>query len=141
MKKIFFLTGSGLMLLFSSCKKEAFSNGKSTNVKPDITATVALNDCWQKSIGNDKIKLCLEALNDSRCPVDAVCIWQGVATAKFTASINGTTHHLMLSTGRVLAFITDTTIQQYKFSLLDVLPHPQIPTSGESMASIGITRH
>lgn len=140
MKKKFLVACSGLILLFSSCKRESFSNGRATDKKPDVTAMVALNDCFQKTIGNDNIIICLDSLNDSRCPIDAVCVWQGVATAKFTTSINGTPYHFTLGTSHVFNFNTDTTIQHYKFSLLDVLPHPQLSTSAESIASIGITR-
>ena len=106
-----------LVLLLPACKKEAASLGN---------VTVELEQCTRINEGQDKLQLCFDAIvQDSRCPINANCVWQGVAVVRFTLLLNGQEHQLELATNNELPGTrTDTTIQSYTFLLRNVQPYP-----------------
>jgi hypothetical protein len=58
-----------------------------------------LHESAEGRIGGDRVKLGFDAVvSDSRCPANAMCVWQGAATAAFSFSKNGDTHRFNLST-------------------------------------------
>ena len=57
----------------------------------------------------------IEQVEDSRCAIGVVCIWQGEARVKFTASKDGVTEQLELVEREIDAvFNIETAIQQVK---------------------------
>ncbi len=108
-----------LCLCFLACRKSATTSNNSNPV------TVKLSECAavQRPLGN--LKICLDSLNDSRCPLNANCIWEGCATAKLTVSINNKMYSFHLSTTKRAGFPpTDTTIANHHFQINKVLPFP-----------------
>lgn len=101
-----------------SCRKVETSLDQ--NFKIDI------EECKIRTFGNEKVRLCFDELvQDSRCPANAICIWQGVAQARFSFTVNNFTYQFVLSTNKVLpGTITDTTINNYNISLKDIQPYP-----------------
>lgn len=87
---------------------------------------VGLKSCAQKMVGGENISICLDSvLQDSRCPKNAVCIWEGMVIVKFSMTLNNQAHSFILSSNkRVSNYATDTTIQNYKISFLNLLPYP-----------------
>ena len=80
-------------------------------------------------------------LEDSRCPVNVVCIWEGNAEIGFTIVTEENKASFTLNThgGR---FLRDTTLLGYKISLLDVMPQPHtdsIFTQNDYSATIVIS--
>lgn len=130
----------GLCLLFSACKKTVLTNGKAAGAKSDETTQIELNDCRQKTYGSEIINLCLKAVQDSRCPSNVVCVWQGLAKANFTLTINGQPHDFVLATSNVLHNNTGVTIENYKIALLNVLPYPNETTPAKRIAEVRITK-
>ena len=64
-------------------------------------------------------------MSDSRCPANAVCIWQGAGTATFSFTKNGDTHIFNLSTITMKPNYTkDTVIAGYKIEFIDLSPYP-----------------
>src|SRR5688572_13828978 len=92
------------LIVFVSCKKE-------TTASVD-TQTVALNNCSEEPAENLSYRLCFDSLlEDSRCPVNAVCVWQGAAKAKFRFKVNNQEHLVRLSTISMAPhYSTDTTV-------------------------------
>src|SRR6188768_4597251 len=98
-----------------------------------ITLTAFVNSCSKSgnkfkngNIAGDDLKLCFDAVvSDSRCPANAVCIWQGAATASFSFTKNGKTHRFNLSTINMQPNYTkDTVIAEYKIEFINLFPYP-----------------
>jgi hypothetical protein len=98
--------------------------------KKDIPASqevhLRLNDCRYLTECNETIRLCFDTvLQDSRCPINANCVWQGVAVARFTLHLNDGSHTLELATNEVLPNTTrDTTIKGYTITFKNLSPYP-----------------
>jgi tRNA nucleotidyltransferase/poly(A) polymerase len=117
MENKFIKLGILLALALPACKKELASPER---------LTVKLEECVQRKSGNEALQLCFNTLvQDSRCPINASCVWEGVAIARFTLLLNGQEHQLELATNNVLPGTrTDTTIQQYHIAVKNVHPYP-----------------
>ena len=113
---LFFVT---LTAFVNSCSKEG------DNLR-EGTIELNLSDCENGNIAGDNLKLCFNAVvNDSRCPANAVCIWEGAATASFSFTKNGDTHHFNLSTITWKPEYTkDTIIAGYKIEFINLSPYP-----------------
>lgn len=94
---------------------------------------------------NDKNKFTIlftKVENDSRCPIGAACIWQGVATIKLTLKKENTEYLFTLHTQSLPQYNTDTTVGGYKIKLIQLDPYPvaQQPTTNEYKAKLIITQ-
>jgi hypothetical protein len=97
MKRLFMLSISFLALI--SCNKEEVKMG---NVYSE-----------------DGLKVTFQDFNDSRCPQDAVCVWQGEAEAYVKAEHDGeTSDFFWLDLG-----VKDT-VFNYEVTLTEMLPYP-----------------
>lgn len=85
-----------------------------------------LHESAEGRIGGDRVKLGFDAVvSDSRCPANAMCVWQGAATAAFSFSKNGDTHRFNLSTLTMKPQYTkDTVLAGYKIEFINLLPYP-----------------
>ena len=61
-------------------------------------------------------------MNDSRCPVNADCVWEGSVEVTFDLELNSTHHQFSLKTSPPV--LQDTEIQGVRFALIDVSPYP-----------------
>jgi hypothetical protein len=113
-----------------SCEKALESN------QPLI---IPINTCLDKKANKESIEFCFDQLlEDSRCPINAVCVWQGVAKAKFSLKINGETKTFELSTLNMPPYYrTDTTLNGYKIKLTNISP-PAGETGSKTMAELEI---
>ena len=67
-------------------------------------------------------EICLKLINDSRCPSDGVCIWEGDAVAEFLFKFNGESKSFSLHTNN--EFKQDTFFNGLRIRLMDVIPYP-----------------
>ena len=75
-----------LLLLMSNCKTQT-SQAEATD-PTNNTVTIGLEK--QVKIPNSKVSIQFkDILEDSRCPVDVTCVWEGVATVDIEA-VSGT---------------------------------------------------
>lgn len=90
------------------------------------TIELKLYESAEGTIKGDRVKLGFEAVvSDSRCPANAMCIWQGAATATFSFTKNGDSHRFNLSTITMEPDYTkDTVIAGYKIEFTNLLPYP-----------------
>ena len=102
------------------------------------SVTVPIGQCITKKYkGDTTITYCLDSINDSRCPDNAVCIWQGYAAAKMNLTINQVTHKVILNTPiSYPPFTNDTTIAGFRFKLVDVTPYPTLPQTNTNKSAI-----
>ncbi len=67
---------------------------------------------------------------DSRCPENVVCIWQGLAEVEVFISVNATEETFLLSTYPTFRNIpSEVTFGNYKISLKEVIPYPNTTKS------------
>ena len=114
------------VLLFITLTAFVNSCSKSGNKFREGTIELKFSDCEKGNIAGDDLKLCFDAVvSDSRCPANAVCIWQGAATATFSFTKNKDTHHFNLSTITMKPnFTKDTVIAGYKIEFINLSPYP-----------------
>lgn len=114
------------IFLFTTLTAFVNSCSKSGDKFSEGTIKLKLSNCENGSISGDDLKLCFEAVvNDSRCPANAVCIWQGAATATFSFTKNGDSHRFDLSTITMKPNYTkDTVIAGYKIEFINLSPYP-----------------
>src|SRR6187549_540613 len=114
------------ILLFITLTAFVNSCSKSGNKFREGTIELKLSDCANGIIAGDDMKLCFDkVVSDSRCPANAVCIWQGAATATFSFTKNKNIHHFNLSTITMKPNYTkDTVIAGYKIEFINLSPYP-----------------
>jgi hypothetical protein len=87
---------------------------------------VYLSQCISQTYSGERVELCFNAVNDSRCPANAACISEGAAIASFLFRKNGTSHSLVLSTTTLnIPYGKDTTVDGYKIEFINLHPYPQ----------------
>lgn len=118
MKLILVMLSFAAANLFNSCSK-------SLDLK-EGTVELRLHECADGIIAGDDLKLCFDAVvSDSRCPANAMCIWQGTATAKFSFTKNGEPQTFNLSTITMPpAYTKDTILSGYKIEFINLSPYP-----------------
>lgn len=119
MKPFLFIVFITLTAFVNSCSKPG-------NKLEEGTVELKLHDCESGIILNDDLKLCFDAVvSDSRCPANAMCIWQGTAVAKFSFTKNKETHTFDLATINMApTYHKDTTLMGYKIEFTNLLPYP-----------------
>jgi len=134
------------ILLFTTLTAFVNSCSKSGDKFREGTIELKLSDCKVGRIAGNDLKLCFDAVvSDSRCPANAICIWQGAATATFSFTKNGDTHRFDLSTITMKPNYTkDTIIAGYKIEFTNLSPYPgtvadPIPDS-QRKAEVKITK-
>ena len=114
------------ILLFITLTAFVNSCSKSGNKFREGTIELKLSDCENGSIGGDDLKLCFtKVVSDSRCPANAMCVWQGAATATFSFTKNGDSRLFNLSTITMKPnYAKDTAIAGYKIEFINLSPYP-----------------
>jgi hypothetical protein len=115
-----------LSILFITLTAFANSCSKSEIEIKEGALNLVLKKCAVGKIAGDRLSFCFDSLvSDSRCPANAVCIWQGAATASFSFTKNGDTHRFSLSTITLKPNYTkDTVIAGYKIEFINLSPYP-----------------
>lgn len=113
---------SGLICMFVAL----LSCDKPVDERQYQSLMIELNHCKDTSIDGQTLQICFDSLlSDSRCPINAVCVWEGEATVKLSLHANGTEKSFRLSTfNNPPTFRNDTTISGYKIKLVSVSPFP-----------------
>ena len=114
------------ILLFITLTAFVNSCSKSGNKFREGSIELKLANCESGSISGDDLKLCFtKVVSDSRCPANAMCVWQGAATATFSFTKNGHSHRFNLSTITMPPNYTkDTVIGGYKIEFINLSPYP-----------------
>lgn len=97
---------------------------KSEPLSPNTV--IKLEQCYQQASGTETINLCFDGvMSDSRCPINANCVWQGIALVNFTFSANNHSESFTLATNNAMKpYNTDTVLQGYKIQLINLYPYP-----------------
>jgi hypothetical protein len=137
-----------LILAILAFTSMAFVNScsKTGSKLKEGTVELKLSECESGVISGDDLKLCFTTvINDSRCPANVVCVWQGTAVARFTFTKNNESSTFDLSTlDAPPTYDKDTVLMGYKIELINLHPYPQnagnpIP-DGQRKAELKITK-
>ncbi|MCW3091003.1 MAG: hypothetical protein JWP81_2072 [Ferruginibacter sp.] len=124
-----------LAIMVISCKKEP------TLVSEDL---IPVNDCRVFNLGGDLLTCCLDSvIQDSRCPENAVCIWQGVGVARFSVNMQSKEHFITLATDNVLHYRKDTSLAGFKIEMINLLSGKDLHvpfTYDQYVAEVKITK-
>lgn len=89
---------------------------------PEIKDTIelSLKDCVD--VSNQEFSVCFDSvLSDSRCPIDAVCVWAGEANARFKiVPKNGDSFFTDLKIGQ------EATVLGFTVTFIDLTPFPEL---------------
>ena len=120
MKTFLIFLAVATVSLGSSCSKSG--NKRLT----EGTIELKLHESAEGNLNGKFVKLGFDAVvSDSRCPANAICVWQGAATATFSLSKNGSNHRFNLSTITMEPnYKKDTIIEGYKIEFMNLLPYP-----------------
>jgi hypothetical protein len=116
MKPSIYLICIVTLFFFATCKKNSLTLNENY---------IPVNKC--QSYYNDSFTCCLDSvLQDSRCPIYAVCIWQGIAVARFKVNTSNEAHSITLATWKFQSYVKDTTIAGYKIELVNLSAQKEI---------------
>ena len=111
-----------VILLMSNCTTQSQAQ---TSESGNNTITIGINKTAK--IPNSKINLEFKNIvEDSRCPVDVTCVWEGIAIVNLKANNGSETKNIQLATKDFEPKNTkkSTDFDGYKISLIDVKPYP-----------------
>ncbi|MBK7105639.1 MAG: hypothetical protein IPH62_10185 [Ignavibacteriae bacterium] len=118
--RIIFFTIS-ILVLTTFCS-DSITETESFNLFDDIIIE------YNQKLVNDDENISIqftELVGDSRCPIDAICVWEGDAEIKFRFSKNNSFEDFTLHTS-INYFNADTLLFGYRIELVEVFPYPQI---------------
>lgn len=107
---------------FFGCSSNDTSSADHYDLKIHKSKIIAYNKCLK--IVEKGYELCVNSINDSRCPSGGECIWEGDAVVKFSLISNAETKTFSLHTNK--NFPQDTLINNLNIKLLDVFPYPEL---------------
>ena len=135
MKYIFYLLAFPITLSFISCKKEKVDNNQNN---------IGINKCKSFTIDSKTLTCCLDSvLADSRCPVNAVCIWEGITIARFKVSTANSNQRITLALRKFSSYNKDTTLAGFKIEFINLVPHGEANKPfnySDYIAEIKVTR-
>jgi len=125
MKRIKIISILLLTILFVSCTLD--------DSKSDGQYDIKNKSCID--INGTEYSLCLDYVNDSRCPSNGVCVWEGNASANFI--LNSKTENKPFTLNTHKNFQRDTVINGLKIELVSVSPYPLLnSTSNQNEYSV-----
>ena len=101
-----------------SCKKQHDNQDKNF---------IPVNKCRDFNTDGKTITVCLDSvLQDSRCPADAMCIWQGTGVARFKVNTQNSIHIITLATPTSPTHSKDTAVAGFKIEFINLLPNREM---------------
>lgn len=119
--KIFLLAPA--LLLMSNCKTQ--TSQAETSVASANTIRINLEK--QAKIPNSQVNLKFRDITeDSRCPVDVTCVWEGIAIVNIEATSGSQTNSFQVGTRDFSAknVSKSFSFSGYKFTLVELKPQP-----------------
>ena len=84
----------------------------------------------------DELELYFYDIEDSRCPLDVVCIWEGQVTVMIYVNNQTDKIPVHFTLGDTISYITP-----YRITLIDVEPHPISTEKPEYIATLSISKN
>lgn len=124
--------------VFSMCQKE--DTVKSNDELP-LNQEVVIGNGKTLENKSEEISITMNAVvEDSRCPTEVDCVWEGDAKVKFLFTAGGKSNEINLHTTLTPK---DTTFDKYTIALIKLDPHPkntEVIPQAEYKATIVVTK-
>ena len=115
---------SGYLLMVALCYSLISCKKEPAPLNPNY---IPVNNCRSFSIGGKTLTLCLDSvIQDSRCPRNALCIWQGLAAGRFSASVEGENQVVTLATVKLTGYNNEAVVEGFKIEFIDLTPHAEL---------------
>jgi hypothetical protein len=106
---------------------------------------IRVTQCSSLPVNKNTISVCFDSVaNESRCPQDVQCVWQGYANTKWTIHSEGQSQSFELSTLDLPNGLKKVReVLGYKIELKDLLPYPRFSNPNaysEYQAIISVTK-
>ncbi len=134
-----------LLGLFAQCSRDGLAPQKGAFEQSSTLA--AKQSVRLASTTTDELVISVDSIQDSRCPINANCVWAGNAKVSFTASHNGSTQKASLCLGscdQVTKTSDSVVLQfpngQYEITLQKVDPYPSTEPAKEPSKATFVVR-
>lgn len=107
------------ILFTSSC-----SDNTSDNYEFGTEITIQFGETI--NVGNEGLQFKLDSITEGRCPLDVVCVWEGVANVEFSQILTGQTEAFNLNIRGLCEEDCgeDININNYNIELIELNPYP-----------------
>jgi len=112
-----------LLLLMSNCKTQTAKT--ETTAVTNNTVTIGLEK--QAKIPNSKVTIQFkEVVEESRCPIDVTCVWEGIAIINVDAVSGNQKQNFQVATRDFLQknLTNSFNFSGYRFTLVELKPQP-----------------
>lgn len=118
------------------CTVESSSQDKPVDELEESFLDKQVKIPFGNTIHFDKLELNFYDIQDSRCPLDVVCIWEGEVTAMIYVKNQTDKISVNFTLGDTISYIPP-----YKIILTDVEPHPISTKKPEYVATLSISKN
>ena len=114
-------------ILYSGCEKYQCNCSCSDEDAEELTLNDTIDYKYSKLYCNAEyeIQLSFDSITDGRCPIGAMCVWEGNASVKLLIKQDGE-NDASFTLNTFDGFLTDTTVNGIHYELIDMLPYPVI---------------
>jgi hypothetical protein len=99
-----------VLFILASCTKQSTQAGENY---------ISVNQC--QSYYNGSVTCCLDSvIQDSRCPLNATCIWAGIGVVRFKVNVSTAAHTITLATFKFPPYPPDTIVSGFKIELVNL---------------------
>lgn len=109
------------------------------------TFIISVNETKTLSHQGKSVAVTASDFQDSRCPINANCIWQGYGSVKLTFKDNAKEQHITLCIGGcsivAMPLLQTVTLNgaTYKIKLYEITPYPTLDTTKTEVSKAKIT--
>jgi len=114
-------------LLFSACELSNCDCYCSNYDADELTLNDTIELKYTELYCNPEyeLRLSFDSIADSRCPIGAICVWEGNASVDLIITQYGESEAI-IRLNTYGGFLTDTTVNGLRYELIDLLPYPVI---------------
>jgi hypothetical protein len=131
-------------LLLGACLQPAVAAKTVKSAGPKVGQPFDLKIDQQVVLSRTPLQLKLTNVEDSRCPRNVACVWEGNAAVTVSVSYRGRDNQTVtLNTHKSPTMPTELIYHGYKFSLVAVNPYPGatgLPNKVEKVVTLKVTR-
>ena len=136
-KKIMISAVAIFFILFVSLfyVENGMDSDNTAPVEPEETLEEQIKIEFGQTIQFEDLELYFYDIEDSRCPLDVTCVWEGKVTVMI--KIKNQTHNIE---GIFTPGYTISNFTPYEITLVDILPHPITTQDSEYVATLSISK-
>ena len=113
------------VVIFYGCDYHSFDNPENQDHGAALNDTLELKNYIPVEFPNHQVTIEMDSvINDSRCPVNAVCIWEGYGAVRFDFSVASQHTSFVLYTRPGILSGNNILVYGYRITLVELNPYP-----------------